>query len=111
MLSKYEFVSYINLIQSGLEQRRRFDKAMSEFNTSFYVTNLGEDWLQGLICLLEVVMKDPPGKNGSYISWWLFGSDEVCKTLILTDEDGNDTELEVSTPEALYDYLTERKVD
>lgn len=106
MLSKYEFINYINVIQNGLEQRRRFDKAMSEFNTSFYVSNLGEHWLNGLVRLLEVVMKDPPGKNGSYISWWLFGGN---KTLIIADEDGNDTELDVSTPEALYDYLVSRE--
>lgn len=111
MLSKYEFVCYINLIQSGLEQRRRFDKAMSEFNTSFFVSNIGEDWLKGLIMLLETVMDDKPGKNGSYISWWLFKSNFVDKKLIITDEKGNDSEVDVSTPEALYDYLAERKVD
>lgn len=108
MLSKYELVHYINLIQSGLEQRRRFDKAMTEFNTSFFVSNIGEDWLKGLIMLLETVMKDPPGKNGSYIDWWLFDNN---RTLIITGEDGNDTELDVSTPEALYNYLVSREVN
>ena len=48
MLTEFEFVNYINLIEKGLEQRRKFDKAMTEFNTSFFVSNIGEDWLKGL---------------------------------------------------------------
>jgi hypothetical protein len=111
MLSEFEFVYYINKIQDGLEQRRKFDEAMSEFNTSFFVSNIGEDWLNGLIMLLETVMDDKPGKNGSYISWWLFESNIVDKKLIITDENNNDSEIDVSTPELLYKWLVERKVD
>lgn len=111
MLSEFEFVYYINLIQNGLNQRRKFDEAMSEFNTSFFVSNIGEDWLKGLIMLLETVMDDEPGKNGSYISWWLFESNTVDKKLIITDENNNNSELDVSTPELLYKWLVERKVD
>jgi hypothetical protein len=111
MLSEFEFVYYINKIQDGLNQRRKFDEAMSEFNTSFFVSNIGEDWLKGLIMLLETVMDDEPGKNGSYISWWLFESNFVDKKLIITNENGDDSELDVSTPELLYKWLVERKVD
>ena len=111
MLSEFEFVCYINRIQDGLEQRRKFDEAMSEFNTSFFVSNIGEDWLNGLIMLLETVMDDKPGKNGSYISWWLFESNIVDKKLILTDENGDSTSIDLSTPELLYKWLVERKVD
>lgn len=111
MLSESEFVNYINLIEKGLEQRNKFDKAMSEFNTSFFVSNIGEDWLNGLITLLETVMDDKPGKNGSYINWWLFESNIVDKKLIITDENGDDSEVDLSTPELLYKWLVERKVD
>lgn len=113
MLSEFEFVYYINLIQNGLNQRRKFDAAMSEFNTSFFVSNIGEDWLKGLIMLLETTMDDEPGKNGSYISWWLFEADYTKneKFLVIDDEDGNSTELDVSTPELLYKWLVKRKVD
>lgn len=111
MLSEFEFVYYINLIQDGLQQRRKFDEAMSEFNTSFFVSNIGEDWLKGLIMLLETVMDDKPGKNGSYISWWLFESNVVDKKLIITDAKGNDSEIDVSTSELLYKWLTNRNVD
>ena len=111
MLSEYEFITALDYITKGLEQRDKFDKAMSEFNTSFYVTNIGDDWLTGLIFLLEIAMNDPPGKNGSYISWWLFESNIVDKKLIVTDNVGNDMEIDVSTPELLYKYLSERKVD
>ena len=111
MLSESEFVNYINLIEKGLEQRDKFDKAMSEFNTSFFVSNIGEDWLNGLINLLETVMDDRPGKNGSYISWWLFESNIVDKKLIVTNEDGDDSEVDVSTPELLYKWLVGREVD
>lgn len=111
MLTEFEFVNYINLIEKGLEQRRKFDKAMTEFNTSFFVSNIGEDWLKGLIMLLETVMDDKPGKNGSYISWWLFESNIVDKKLIITDVNGDASELDVSTPELLYKWLVDRKVD
>ena len=111
MLSEFEFVHYINLIQDGLNQRRKFDEAMSEFNTSFFVSNIGEDWLKGLIMLLETVMDDKPGKNGSYISWWLFESNVVDKKLIITDENGDSTSIDLSTPELLYKWLSNRNVD
>lgn len=111
MLSEFEFVYYMNKIQDGLQQRKNFDKAMSEFNTSFFVSNIGEDWLNGLISLLETVMDDEPGKYSSFISWWLFDSNVVDKKLIITDEKGNDSEIDVSTPELLYKWLVERKVD
>lgn len=110
MLSEYEFITCLDYITKGLEQRDKFDKAMSEFNTSFYVTNLGDDWLHGLIFLLEISMNDRPGKNGSYISWWLFNSDITDRTLIVT-ENGVDKEIPVKTPHQLYKFLIERKVD
>lgn len=110
MLSEFEFVYYINKIQDGLRQRKNFDKAMSEFNTSFFVSNIGEDWLNALIMLLETVMNDKPGKNGSYISWWLFDS-KTDRQLILTDENGDSTSIDLSTPELLYKWLSNRNVD
>jgi hypothetical protein len=111
MLTEFEFVYYINKIQDGLNQRRKFDEAMTEFNTSFFVSNIGEDWLNVSLLLLETIMDDKPGKNGSYISWWLFDSNTVDKKLIVTNEDGDDSEVDVSTPELLYKWLVGRKVD
>lgn len=113
MLTEFEFVNYINLIEKGLEQRRKFDKAMTEFNTSFFVSNIGEDWLNGLIMLLETVMDDKPGKNGSYISWWLYEADLTSKDkfLLVEDEEGNPIGVDVSTPELLYKWLVKRKVN
>lgn len=110
MLTEFEFVNYINLIEKGLQQRHKFDKSMSEFNTSFFVSNIGEDWLNGLIMLLETVMNDKPNKNGSYISWWLFDS-RTDRQLILTDESGDSTSIDLSTPELLYKWLSNRNVD
>ena len=110
MLSEFEFVYYINKIQDGLRQRKNFDKAMSEFNTSFFVSNIGEDWLNASIMLLETVMNDKPGKNGSYISWWLFDG-KTDRQLILTDKNGDSTSIDLSTPELLYKWLINRNVD
>lgn len=110
MLSEFEFVYYINKIQDGLRQKRKFDEAMTEFNTSFFVSNIGEDWLNVSLLLLETIMNDKPGKNGSYISWWLFDG-RTDRQLILTDENGDSTSIDLSTPELLYKWLVERKVD
>ena len=111
MLSEYEFTTCLDYILKGLDQRAKFNKAMSEFNTSFYVTNLGDDWLDGLIFLLEIAMNDRPGKNGSYINWWLFNSNVVDKILTITEEDGISYEIPVKTPHQLYKFLSKRKVD
>lgn len=111
MISEYEFITTLDYITKGLEQRDKFDKAMSEFNSSFYVTNIGDDWLTGLIFLLEIAMNDPPGKNGSFISWWLFNSNVVDKIITITEEDGTSYEVPVKTPQQLYKFLSERKVD
>jgi hypothetical protein len=58
-------------------------------------------------------MNDKPGKNGSFISWWLFEADYTKneKLLVIDDGDGNPTELDVSTPELLYKWLVEKKVN
>ena len=111
MLSEYEFTTCLDYITKGLEQRDKFNKAIGEFNTSWFVTNLCEDWLNGLIFLLETTMNDLPGPCGSYISWWLFESDKVCKTIILTDDNGDSYGVPVETPQQLYKFLSKRKVD
>ena len=39
-ISKNDFVKYLKQIQKGLKRREKFDDAMAEFNTSFFVSNL-----------------------------------------------------------------------
>lgn len=100
------FVTTLKAIQEGLEKREKLDKAFSEACDSPFVCNVGEEWLNQLIVVLEYMMYDFPDKKyGSTISWWLFDSTEK---IIWWEEDGQKIERDLTTPEALYDYLVER---
>lgn len=100
------FVTTLKAIQEGLEKREKIDKTFSEICDSSFVCNIGEEWLNQLIVVLEYMMYDFPDKKyGSTISWWLFDSTEK---IIWWEEDGQKIERDLTTPEALYDYLVER---
>lgn len=104
--SKKLFVTSLKAIQEGLERREKLDKAFSEACDSFFVCNVGEEWLNQLITILEYLMEDFPDKKyGSMISWWLF---ENVDKKIWWEESDQKIERDLTTPEALYDYLVEK---
>jgi hypothetical protein len=106
MISKECFLKTITGIKEGLEQRDKFDKTMSEFTSTWFVSELGESWLNSILDLLEEIFNDhPTPKYDSMIRWWLFGR---ADKKIWWEEDGKTVEKDLSTPEALYDYLVEK---
>ena len=108
-ISEELFIETLNSIKEGYGRIKQFDKALTSISDSFFICNAGEEWLNALIKLLEDVMNDhPTPKYDSHISWWLF--DDVEKKL-WWEENGEKVELDLTTPEALYKYLSERKVD
>lgn len=104
-ISKELFVESINAIKSGLEKRNKLDEALTAFSDSFFICNIGEEWLNQLIKILEFSMNDiPTRKYGSIISWWLF---EDVEKQICWEASGKKYEKDLTTAEALYDYLVE----
>ena len=107
-ISKKDFVKYLKQIQKGLKKREKFDNAMAEFNTSFFVSNLGDEWLDTATELLELAVGDKDDGHGTMISWFLY--EDVEKTIFFSPHSKyNNTDQEiavdVSTPGKLCDYF------
>ena len=108
-ISEEVFVKAFETIKAGYDKRTKFEKAITEVSDSFFICNIGEEWLEGMIGLLEEVMNDhPTSKYDSMISWWLF--EDVDKK-IWWEEHGREVELDLTTPQALYKYLAEKAID
>lgn len=107
-ISKKDFVKYLKQIQKGLKRREKFDDAMAEFNTSFFVSNLGDEWLDAATELLELAVGDKDDGHGTMISWFLY-EDVEKKVFFAPHTRYNNTDKEiavdVSTPERLYNYF------
>ena len=105
-LTKELFVETITAIKAGYERRTKFEKAMTEINDAFFICNLGDEWLNQLVSLLEHLMGDENNpKYGTTIQWWLW---EDVEKKIWWEVDGQKFEKDLTTPEALYDYLVEK---
>lgn len=107
-ISKEKFVESLNNIQKGLDERHEFSTAMEKFSDSYYVCNLCDVWLNTAISLLEEAVGDKEDAYGSMIGWYLF--EMTDKVIYLSPNSKyNDTdkevEVDVSTPELLYDYF------
>lgn len=108
-ISEEVFVDMLKRIKEEYERILKFDKAMSEISDGYFICNAGEGYLYALLDLLEDVMNDKSTpKYSSYIRWWLF--DGVEKKL-WWEKDEEKFEVDLTTPQALYKYLNERKVD
>lgn len=91
-MSKKTFVNVVNNILKKLEQDRDFGDAMSQIFDGHFV--LRDDYmLESLFQVLEELI-DPH----QYIQWWIF--EDVEKKVWI-----GDLEVDVSTPEKLYDFL------
>lgn len=106
ILSKELFVETLKAIKTGYERRNKFESAITEFNDAYFICNIGDEWLNQLVLLLEQLMNDENNpKYGTTISWWLW--EDVDKK-IWWEVDGQKFEKDLTTPEALYDYLVEK---
>ena len=64
----------LNDIQKGLKKRTELGKALEKFCDSYVVLNIGNEWLNTALHLLEQAVGDEEGEYGSMISWWLYES-------------------------------------
>ena len=104
MISKQEFVNIINRLRNYNDLQNKIDELFEE-----NIDNREMDFMNaGSICighetivvrLLENIFSD---KNT--ISWWLYECD-YGRDFSLGDLEDNGIEIDLSTPEKLYDYL------
>ena len=112
LISKEVFVETMNAIQEGYKRRNKFSDALEEVNEGWFICNLGELWVHALINLLCIVMNDTVDRyekyntNETLIEWWLY--EDSRKLLIKDTSTGDVNEVDLTTPEQLYDYLLNR---
>ena len=98
----------LTAIKEGLNDRAAFDKALSDFSSSWFISTVGTKWLDTSIKLLEIAVGDTCNpKYGSTISWWLYENAKVIYLRPHSEFNDTDEEIEVSieTAEQLYDYF------
>lgn len=98
------FVSTLDKLKAGLQNREDFDKTIERFSSGFVVLNVCNDWLDGLIDLLAYMVDD----TNDIISWWLF--ENVEKIIYIEansklNPTNQEIKFDVSTPEKLFDYF------
>lgn len=96
-ISKELFVEVIENIQKQEEKNNKFSKALNEMCDGWPLWDVNNLYLRSLLKVLETIFHD----NYDTISWFLW--EDVEKKIWLADG----TEIDVSTPENLYDYLIE----
>lgn len=107
-ISKELFVKSLTNIQKGLERSQTFDSAMEQFSDSYFMCNVGAEWLETAIELLCVAVNDKDDGYGTMIEWFLY-EDVEKKVYFDPHTKYNDTDeelvVDLSTPELLYDYF------
>ena len=95
MITKAMFVEAIHNIQNQEQRVERFSKALSQICDGHPLFDVNNLYLKSLLDVLKAIFND----QDDYISWWLW--EDVEKKVWLED----DTEIDLSTPEQLYDFL------
>ena len=82
---------------------------MEEVNEGWFICNIGEEWVNTLISLLCFMMgdtvDDKDSREETIIEWWLYSEEPKVLTIV---ENGESSEVDVTAPEDLYEYLMSR---
>ena len=100
MLTKEVFMKALEAIRKQEELTDKLNEAYCEMNPGFYGICTNGLLLDRLIEVIEDAMDD----IGQTISWWIF---EDVEKEISWKEEGKEISVDVTTPEALYDYLVD----
>lgn len=110
MLSKEEFVDYLNFIK---DQYKKQDTLISAFETlcpgHYCDTYIYEEYEARLIKLLQSIMNDKDDDIGIFmyeVEYIDHDLDKINKAWLPTREDGKPL---YTSPETLYDYLISKK--
>lgn len=110
MLSKEEFVKYLNDIVIGIQKRDDFNQALRNVCDGHPVIEIGSEWLNASVSMLSIMMGDKPDQYGTMIEWWLYEYNNHEKVVYVKEpkHGDNTVKISVATPEELYDYLANR---
>ena len=97
MITKSMFVDVINNIRKQEKRVDKFSKALNQICDGHPLFDVNNLYLKSLLDVLKATFND----QDDYISWWLW--EDVEKKVWLEDN----TEVDLSTPEQLYDFLIE----
>jgi hypothetical protein len=101
MISKKIFVETIENIHKEEEKLDKFNQALYEISDGYPIFNPNNLYLKSLLDILEYIFHD----TAETIQWYLY--ENVEKKIWLADG----TEIDVSTPEKLYDYLIDCMIE
>lgn len=98
MILKETFCKALRLIKEQEEVDRQFSEALQMVGNGHYVFGTPNRCLDAAL----LVLKQAVGDKYEYIDWWLFELGD--KTIALAD---GSQSWDLTTPEALYDYIVE----
>lgn len=106
-ITKETFVKVLNMIKEQQEIDDKVGDALETVCGGWVLFNSENKNHQALVMLLEELCVD----IHEYISWWLY---ESCKKIVrevVTNSDKEPRVWDLTTPEALYDYMDEFRMD
>ena len=95
MISKEDFIKTIRLIQNFYSEQDTLGALIDRLTDGYAVVDFGSGLVNIIIDLLILNMGM---QDQDLLSWWLY--EDVDKIIYYNDE-----EINVSTPELLYDYI------
>ena len=104
-ITKEMFVKVLNMIKERQEIDDKVGDALETVCGGWVLFNSENKNHQALVMLLEELCVDIHG----YLSWWLY---ESCDKIVThTNSDKEPHVWDLTTPEALYDYINEFRID
>ena len=100
-MTKELFVKRLQLIQNFRSQQETIGKFMEKFIDGWAIVTFGDYLIDEIIEMIIEAMKI---EDKELISWWLY--EDVEKIIYF-----NKAEIDVGTPEKLYDYIIWDKIN
>lgn len=106
-ITKEMFVKVLNMIKEQQEIDDKVGDALETVCGGWVLFNSENKNHQALVMLLEELCVDIHG----YLSWWLYESCEKIVREMATNPDKEPRVWDLTTPETLYDYIDEFRID
>lgn len=107
IITKEHFVACIKVLRDSDDMARRINKIVDEFRRGDFINGYAfsnDDAAIKLIETLEIALGDVE----HWISWWCFEADYGREEDFAASVTWNGENYNLDTPEALYDFLTQR---
>ena len=98
MITKETFCKVMSLIKEQEEIYDQVGKALESVMDGHFILGSENKFLEALFLVLKEGLRD----EDDFISWWLY---EDVEKIIYTSFDADSKTLDLTEPEALYDYI------